>query len=318
MADCSVEGNSDMYGLGIRLGFYLNWYAGILANFIAAEEIESVQYAMLSFITATFVAVVVQTAHNTVTVLDTYITLLLCFGYNFFLIPIYIWRLLTGFNKGVDPTRWSRVHHGSLFHAYNLVLTMSVAIFQLWFWTSEAVRSNTCPYYGFLLRRSLLSSVEARIVNITLQAFIIFILVQFAAMLLRDVLSPKKSTKDPDESTSLPKRRKTRLQTIYPVILLVIASIVTAATELTIAWNDITDVSDLDTAGQLIPFLISLGIIGRPRYKQAQNLEDPKDAGGIHSRGGSVITINSKANSRLKRYYRPRQPRHIRLLDRVV
>ncbi|KAI0840874.1 hypothetical protein F5Y06DRAFT_232222 [Hypoxylon sp. FL0890] len=279
MADCSVEGNTDMYGLGIRLGFYLNWYGGILAHFVAVKEIKAIQYAIFCFVAATFVAVVVQTARGALTVLDIYITLLLCFGYYFFLIPTFLWRLATCFQARLDPTRWPRVHPGPLFYAAHGILTIAVAIFQLWFWTSEILRSNHCPYYGFLFERAILSSVTLRIVNIALQSIIILIATLSMVMLLKSLLSDQPDKQSIEgflreiierqtgrhmwEDTPLSNRQKTNLQTIYSAILLVVASFVTAATELTITWNGVTGVNDLDTAGQLIPFLVGVGVIGR-------------------------------------------------------
>lgn len=41
---------------------------------------------------------------------------------------------------------------------------------------------------------------------------------------------------------------------------------VTAATELTIQWNGIDDVSDVSSAGQTIPLLIGVGLVGRVLY----------------------------------------------------
>lgn len=41
---------------------------------------------------------------------------------------------------------------------------------------------------------------------------------------------------------------------------------VTAATELTIQWNSIEGVADVSSAGQTIPMLIGVGLIGRVLY----------------------------------------------------
>jgi hypothetical protein len=46
----------------------------------------------------------------------------------------------------------------------------------------------------------------------------------------------------------------------------VTASIVVVATELTIQWNHISDINTLSSAGQLIPFVIGLGVVLRVLY----------------------------------------------------
>lgn len=73
-------------------------------------------------------------------------------------------------------------------------------------------------------------------------------------------------------------RGRLSLQLLNSVVSLVAASVVVTATELTITWNGLTGVSDLDTAGQLIPFLIGLSIMGRVLFlASSDNLgPDPK------------------------------------------
>jgi hypothetical protein len=51
-----------MYGLGIRIGFYLQWYSAIVASWIAPSEINSLRFTNSLFIAATFLALVIQTA----------------------------------------------------------------------------------------------------------------------------------------------------------------------------------------------------------------------------------------------------------------
>jgi len=46
----------------------------------------------------------------------------------------------------------------------------------------------------------------------------------------------------------------------------IVASSVAVATELTIRWNQITDVRDVSSAGQLIPLVIGAGLIIRVIY----------------------------------------------------
>ncbi|KAI1496884.1 hypothetical protein F5X99DRAFT_47445 [Biscogniauxia marginata] len=261
MATCSVEGNADMYGVGIRLGFYLNWFAGILANVIAAEEIETSRYAFSCFIAATFIALVVQTAQGTLTTLDMYIVLLLCFGYFFFLIPTFLWRLFTCFDVTLDPTRWPRARAGAFYHVVHGLLLLAVAAFQLWFWIVEASTTSECSYYGFLFARLEISATALRDTNIAFQALIVLIC---AGILVAQIIGTFSLREQP--TIQIPERRKTLLRTIYAILLFTVASIVTAATELTIAWNKVTGVNTLDSAGQLIPFLVGLGIMGRVLY----------------------------------------------------
>ncbi|KAM7211162.1 hypothetical protein V8F06_013469 [Rhypophila decipiens] len=94
----SYQGNADMYGLGIRLGFYLQWFAKISADILMRRsEISANSFAIYSFIAAVFIALSIQTAKARITELDGYIVLLLCFGNYYSLVPIFLWRALTCF-----------------------------------------------------------------------------------------------------------------------------------------------------------------------------------------------------------------------------
>lgn len=97
MAVCKIEGNSDMYGLGIRLGFYFQWYGAILARWLAPSEVKGLAFSFNVFVAATFLALVISTLTDidSLEPVETYIVLLLMFGAYLALVPIYVWRLLT-------------------------------------------------------------------------------------------------------------------------------------------------------------------------------------------------------------------------------
>ncbi|TKA66540.1 hypothetical protein B0A49_10482 [Cryomyces minteri] len=89
MAVCTFDGNSDMYGLGIRIGFYLQWYSGILASILAPSELPGLRFAKALFIAATFLALLILTIQNPLglQVAEVYIILLLTFGSYLFFVP---------------------------------------------------------------------------------------------------------------------------------------------------------------------------------------------------------------------------------------
>ncbi|KAJ4353472.1 uncharacterized protein N0V89_005202 [Didymosphaeria variabile] len=97
MAVCTIDGNSDMYGLGIRLGYYFLWYGAILARWMAPSEVKNVAFSTDMFVAATFLALIILTESDidNLEPAETYIVLLLMFGAYLALVPIYVWRLLT-------------------------------------------------------------------------------------------------------------------------------------------------------------------------------------------------------------------------------
>jgi hypothetical protein len=57
-----------------------------------------------------------------------------------------------------------------------------------------------------------------------------------------------------------------QLQFLQTFSNLTVASVVVAATELSIQWNNLTDVNDVSTAGQTIPVIIAAGLVARVFY----------------------------------------------------
>jgi hypothetical protein len=176
MDSCNFTGNSDMYGLGIRIGFYLQWFGTILASWIARGEVQGMRLSNSFFVAATFLALVIQTDKNSLRPVETYIILLLTFGAYLYFVPLYIWRLLTCCVPRWDPSRFPRVANGRIFSVLNFMLLVAVSVFQLWFWIVRAQQtgSDGCEEYGFFFARVPLNEKAFVITNILFQFFLLF------------------------------------------------------------------------------------------------------------------------------------------------
>jgi len=177
-SSCNFTGNSDMYGLGIRIGFYLQWFGTILASWIARGEVQGMRLSNSFFVAATFLALVIQTTKNNLRPVETYIILLLTFGGYLYFVPLYFWRLITGCAPQWDPSRFPKVENGRIFSVLNFLLLVSVSLFQLWFWFGRAEHpgsdSNNCEEYGFFFARVPLDEKAFVVVNILFQFFLLF------------------------------------------------------------------------------------------------------------------------------------------------
>lgn len=174
MTTCTITGNSDMYGLGIRIGFYLQWFGTILASWPdrTHDEVPALRFSNSLFVSATFIALLIQTAKNNLRPVEIYIILLLTFGRYFHFVPIYIWRLLVCCDPRLDPTRHPRVHAGPVFSGLNFLLLASVSIYHLWFWYHlnglALGEKEGCVEYGFFFGRVLLDGKGFMVANILL------------------------------------------------------------------------------------------------------------------------------------------------------
>jgi len=184
MAVCSFDGNTDMYGLGIRIGFYLQWFSSILSSSLAPSEVEGLRYSNSFFIAATFLALLILSIQDvsSLQVVEVYIILLLTFGFFLFMVPLYFWRILTKSNPKYDPTRWPRVEISSTYSVIQFLLLVAVASYQLWFWfarVSELDRQD-CEEFGFFFTRVRLNAKWFQILNIVFH----FLLLLFCFIML--------------------------------------------------------------------------------------------------------------------------------------
>lgn len=170
MVVCQFDGNSDMYGLGIRIGFYLQWFALIFANWMAPKEVPGLRFTYAVFVTATFLALMIQTPRKNLQIVEIYIVLLLTFGFYLFLVPLYLWRLVTGFNTELDPTRHPIVSPSTASNILNHVLVSTVVLYEVWFWFARIPQlgDQNCQQYGFLFAKIRLDNKGFQVINILL------------------------------------------------------------------------------------------------------------------------------------------------------
>ncbi|AEO54521.1 hypothetical protein MYCTH_2297171 [Thermothelomyces thermophilus ATCC 42464] len=79
---CGFEGNSDIYGLGIRVGIYLQWLAAIAAEMASPADVDAAQAAEASYQLAMFSGLILVTQDLTIGVfaVEAFLVLLFCFA----------------------------------------------------------------------------------------------------------------------------------------------------------------------------------------------------------------------------------------------
>jgi hypothetical protein len=219
MPACGFSGNSDMYSLGIRVGFYLQWYSVLLASYLAskcaskglqstnesylalADETNGLRFSNALFVLATFIALVINTARDSssLQVVEVYIILLLTFGAYAYLVPLQLWRLATRYNPRWDPSRFPSVVTSWMYCLLYYLLLIAVSSFQLWFWFVQVPQlSHTpeCPEYGFFFAQIRLNEAAFRGLNIAVHLGIMV----SCLVGLRSLLRERGSSEEPQES----------------------------------------------------------------------------------------------------------------------
>jgi hypothetical protein len=176
---CTHVGNTDLYGLGIRLGVYLQLFSTLIANHFLVEISQAVWDANAVFLVAIFVAVVKSsTGSNTIASFEAFVMLqmLLAFVLAVFNVTGAKWRNFDLMTKQ-SHVRFRSSPLGSFTRS---TLTTGIACYQVWFWLrgiDVLGQSERCATFVFLFAR----------VNIRSKAVIIFKVLSLLYLIVRVV-----------------------------------------------------------------------------------------------------------------------------------
>ena len=144
---CTLDGNPDFYGLGIRVGIYLQWVTSLFVNHFLQAAIEGSLETNTIFLLALFAALATSTVSQTVQAAEIVVLLHLCFGFVSSILSIWGYRTTTPSHEAVRfPLLGSFAR---------LTLTATICTYGLWFWFVgvDNTISDSCPTYTFLFGR---------------------------------------------------------------------------------------------------------------------------------------------------------------------
>ena len=140
-----------LYGLGIRLAVYLNWAAAGVFNYLDQSVIPDIRLSTL--VLTSSVTISMLTHLPMLSPAEMYILVLLSTGPALFLLPVYVWRVCTGWKPYWNPLYWSEEDPLRIFRVLNFVATLTAASLAVYFFTA---RAHDCQ--GFLFSKVALSS----------------------------------------------------------------------------------------------------------------------------------------------------------------
>lgn len=166
MALCQLQGRPDMYGLGIRMAVYTQWFGAVLIGHIShinESAIPSIRILGLLLSAALALSLVIQVVQKTLQAVDIYITLLLATGIYIPLVPVYLLRVLTLCHPSFDPLCWAAEPRAPVAAIGNVGLAAMVASLGVWCYTTflPAVQGGCMQYAFFFARVPLLSNTFA-------------------------------------------------------------------------------------------------------------------------------------------------------------
>nr|WOD46607.1 hypothetical protein [Trichoderma atroviride] len=282
MASCGHPGRPDMYGLGIRLGIYIQWFGEILVEFFDEADVSDIRLLGLLLSGGIILGLLVAIASRDVQPADIYIVLQLAAGCYIFLIPIYIWNTLSCCDPKWDPLNWAGEIKMPVYGISNVMLLTVISAIGIWFFvTYIPTKGRQCEQFGFFFAKIKLDNTAFVVVNIAIYVAIILVCVAIALswmgfwdsqLLVHRRHRRRRSHRTQQErgdQERIARRKRARqeqkdlLRTMRGISNLVVYGLHIAAIELTLQWNQFDNTNGVNTSAQTIPLLVSLGILLR-------------------------------------------------------
>lgn len=287
MASCQVQGEPDLYGLGIRVAFYIQWFGAIVIEYLDMSDLPDMRLIGLLFSAAAFLGLVIRLSveARSVQPADVYIVLLLAMGIYIPLVPLYLWKAATCFNRYWDPFRWSKETPSPAYKGLNFTLLLAISSLGVWYWCSF-VPENDCSseQYGFFFSRVGLGNKAFVAFNAIMYFVILFVCVL--------VLLLKVGWKVPFWRERRKKRRVKRMhimaiKEMKTLSNFAVAATLTTAVELAVVWNNIPNVNNVADVAQVLPLLVSAGFLVRILFLHFAGVSDGSDSSEEDSDGGT-------------------------------
>jgi hypothetical protein len=137
---CSLEGNDDLYGLGIRLGVYCSLLATLYAKYFLPAALKGTMTTNAVFIFAILIAVIKSSASGGLATVEAFVMLQILFGYvlcgaeggstSLWFVSLFLPDL------SADDRELVLAHVGQTELATNVIniLRTAIASFNVWFW----------------------------------------------------------------------------------------------------------------------------------------------------------------------------------------
>ncbi|KAK4150979.1 hypothetical protein C8A00DRAFT_45736 [Chaetomidium leptoderma] len=300
-AVCTIAGTPNLYGLGIRVSFYLLWFFVLIGERCHERHAQVPRTVELILAYAVFLGLVMAASAGYLFAAEVYIALLLISTTVYLLVP----RHTTDLAAWIRPDLGLGTRRGSFgfIGAARCLFVLIVISLHLWFWgagvDSADIDRNLrgqggcCPcqppqQVGFAFGSLEMRSGGFRALNVLLMLALLTGGVIIGAM----------------KAGLVRKKNPSRIRILREVETfggLAVACILVAAIELTIKWNGISAVvNDVTTAAQLIPLGIIIALILVFLYDLNNGVsggEGSSDSSGSNTRsngtGGSRNGVSS-------------------------
>ncbi|KAH7313865.1 hypothetical protein B0I35DRAFT_480511 [Stachybotrys elegans] len=267
MPTCQLNPKPDMYGLGIRTAFYIQWFGALAIEWLDETDTMDMRVLGLLLSGAMLIGAVIQISQDHLEAAEIYIALLLAAGAYLFLVPLWIWRGLTLCSPYWNPFRWNKEKMSPVFRFGNFACLTAVAATATWYYTSYLPGlDRDCSQFGFFfgpvsLQNNVYIAFNAILYIMMLVVLAFFVLMSFGC----------------EFHMWSKERRRAKVHRMHIEVIrtcrmlsnLVVFGVLVAGVELSIDWNNLQATNEIMTAAQTIPLVVSAGFVSRSLFLYA-------------------------------------------------
>ncbi|KAI9150389.1 hypothetical protein HJFPF1_10155 [Paramyrothecium foliicola] len=283
MSVCESQAHSELYGLGIRIAFYIQWFGALTLQFLDESELADVRLLGLCLSGGMTIALVAQVANDKLEASEIYVMILLAAGIWIFLVPLYLWRAISVCSPYWNPFRASKERQSPVYKVFNWIVLVALASVAAWFYTTFLPGlDKNCTQYGFFFSRVSLENRAYIVFNAIL--WFIILAVCFVLFLMNLGCTVHMWSKE-QRRRKVHKVHKQMIRTARNISNLIVFGVLVAGVELSVDWNRLRGVNNVDTAGQVIPLVLSAAFVSRSIFmyfvhQSAEDSSDESSAGG--------------------------------------
>lgn len=194
----SDNGHPEMYGLGLRLAFYLQWLGLTVIEYMDESALAPVRLIGLALSTSAFLGLLLQAPAGNLSPAEAYLVFLLAASTYIYVIPIYIWKTVTRFDSHWDPFQCTAEQPSPIFKVLDFILMLALSCVGVWYWCAYVTDGRlTCAAYGFFFSPVLIKNKAFIAFNALI--WLTVLLASVATLLLRarqelDIFSERKKS----------------------------------------------------------------------------------------------------------------------------
>lgn len=235
---CGFAGNNDAYGLGIRLGIYIQWLIAAASSCFLQDGGRSIVGISNCYRLAMLIGLLFITLKHGAALQASEAAVMFLLGAGGAFTAV-----------GAPDLHAGRASTAAVGAAVQVLIRLALGSYAVWFFSTgmDGMRHPPCSAFGFLLVKVDLYG-WARILFNTIAACHIFV---NACILISSLLLPASAPTVKSASTN------------YKAFAagVVVLTIFVTGIELVIKWNHIQGVNQIDSTGQLLPLVVSLGTL---------------------------------------------------------